>query len=613
MASSDSDDDDGDYGLSADAAAALLVRVQRRPVVRHPEYPHGPDGAHCGTTADGDALLCARGNGMRALESASLSAVLCGLPSLSAAVRLAGMCAGSGNPLWLWSLASEQRPTTNECYARYVRCIYASGCNLRPGGNDACAGCACPCKPRFGCQALGFHTSKIPTRVIKVLHKDWVKLVQLYAPDSEQFAQLVYDVQELRDSEDPAEATALLSRMPKKFTGFRLSELNLGVFIPALALAGWLPTHCYTAVLSPSFGGRGSLKMLRCITSQQDREPEGDYRKRASAHLLERVPELLPLRLEQTLCAARRCHRGHDRKEIALLRLGAIIAPTAVGVDPDLFKLCLAVAVQWREAVPEWNICPLTQDPVPFVHTGTLPRRDIYFTPRSGRPAPPVCASERMCMVTWNSRQVVLCATTSGLDAEAHDLSVAAQCIEDETKETDEVTVARQRRMEAFGVRGGHDCQRGPVVAQPSPKFQPVIGSLLLRVAELTSEIGGAFGAVESASCSVCPGHREPASVVALYETGQQCEKHADRRNGPGHMQLFCLGRHDVCHGAGDQGWQLLDWQDALTGCPEKSDNTLRCLGARNLSCVFGDFDGGDLVLHGHAVTLRFGGPVTTT
>ena len=159
MASSDSDDDDGDYGLSADAAAALLVRVQRRPVVRHPEYPHGPDGAHCGTTADGDALLCARGNGMRALESASLSAVLCGLPSLSAAVRLAGMCAGSGNPLWLWSLASEQRPTTNECYARYVRCIYASGCNLRPGGNDACAGCACPCKPRFGCQALGFHTS----------------------------------------------------------------------------------------------------------------------------------------------------------------------------------------------------------------------------------------------------------------------------------------------------------------------------------------------------------------------------------------------------------------------------------------------------------------------
>jgi hypothetical protein len=110
--SSDSDDDEGDYGLSADAAATLLVSVQRRPVVRHPEYPRGPDGAHCGTTADGDALLCARGNGMRALESASLSAVLCGLPSLSAAVRLAGMCAGSGNPLWLWSLASEQRPTT---------------------------------------------------------------------------------------------------------------------------------------------------------------------------------------------------------------------------------------------------------------------------------------------------------------------------------------------------------------------------------------------------------------------------------------------------------------------------------------------------------------------
>ena len=125
--SSDSDDDEGDYGLSADAAATLLVSVRRRPVVRHPGYPRGPDGAHCGTTADGDALLCARGNGMRALESASLSAVLCGLPSLSAAVRLAGMCAGSGNPLWLWSLASEQRPTTNECYARYVRCIYASG------------------------------------------------------------------------------------------------------------------------------------------------------------------------------------------------------------------------------------------------------------------------------------------------------------------------------------------------------------------------------------------------------------------------------------------------------------------------------------------------------
>ena len=35
--------------------------------------------------------------------------------------------------------------------------------------------------------------------------------MQLYAPDSEQFAQLVYDVQELRDSEDPAEATALLT------------------------------------------------------------------------------------------------------------------------------------------------------------------------------------------------------------------------------------------------------------------------------------------------------------------------------------------------------------------------------------------------------------------
>ena len=95
--------------------------------------------------------------------------------------------------------------------------------SLRRSSPMACAGCACPCKPRFGCQALGFHTSKIPTRVIKVLHKDWVKLVQLYAPESEQFAQLVCDVQELRDSEDPAEATALLSRMPKKFTGFRLS------------------------------------------------------------------------------------------------------------------------------------------------------------------------------------------------------------------------------------------------------------------------------------------------------------------------------------------------------------------------------------------------------
>ena len=47
--SSDSDDDEGDYGLSADAAATLLVSVQRRPVVRHPEYPCGPDGAHCGT------------------------------------------------------------------------------------------------------------------------------------------------------------------------------------------------------------------------------------------------------------------------------------------------------------------------------------------------------------------------------------------------------------------------------------------------------------------------------------------------------------------------------------------------------------------------------------
>eukprot|EP01044_Picomonas_judraskeda_P000687 COSAG03_NODE_32_length_18233_cov_11.266847_17_plen_48_part_00 len=33
MASSDSDDDDGDYGLSADVAAALLVRVQRRPLL----------------------------------------------------------------------------------------------------------------------------------------------------------------------------------------------------------------------------------------------------------------------------------------------------------------------------------------------------------------------------------------------------------------------------------------------------------------------------------------------------------------------------------------------------------------------------------------------------
>ena len=121
MASSDSDDDDGDYGLSVDAAAALLVRVQRRPVVRHPEYPHGPDGAHCGTTADGDALLCARGNGMRALESASLSAVLCGLPSLSAAVRLAGMCAGSGNPLWLWPYCRESvwlQPTDAQTLTR---------------------------------------------------------------------------------------------------------------------------------------------------------------------------------------------------------------------------------------------------------------------------------------------------------------------------------------------------------------------------------------------------------------------------------------------------------------------------------------------------------------
>lgn len=104
-----------------------------------------------------------------------------------------------------------------------------------------------------------------------------------------------------------------------KISGLRLSPLNLGVFIPALSLAGWLPKCCYIAVLSCAFGGSGSLRILQAIDIPGLTEPANTimFRQQASRALLDAKPALVGTKLETSSCACKRQLRGSEHKEVA--------------------------------------------------------------------------------------------------------------------------------------------------------------------------------------------------------------------------------------------------------------------------------------------------------
>lgn len=129
--------------------------------------------------------------------------------------------------------------------------------------------------------------------------------------------------------------------------------------------------------------------------------------------------------------------------------------------------------------------------------------------------------------------------------------------------------------------------------------------------------VGGSYGAIDIPAFSVRAGTVEPASVVSRYckdsnccdDKGNSygCAIHADTRNGPGFAEAFCFSRHDVVHVA-ESTWQVVKLADIPW---PKHRVTLRDLGSRNLSCVFGKFSGGDLELHGHRVLVQFPQDVT--
>jgi len=183
-------------------------------------------------------------------------------------------------------------------------------------------------------------------------------------------------------------------------------------------------------------------------------------------------------------------------------------------VDPEVFQDCMRIVCAWRHPTPCWNISPHGGVPVALVHSRSRRTRHVYLTPNPDQECgQQVCIGSKVVLITWDSHQVVL----SGVPLDSEVNTLPSLINEETVLQPLGPRVPRQRRFLATGVRGGWDCERGPLVGQASLSLQSQVNHIMKDVRQRTVEIGGYFGVVDIPEFSVRVGALEPANFMARY------------------------------------------------------------------------------------------------